>query len=196
VPTYCTIICAKALAAGRKAVSRCVLVKPISRMTVLFKLCENWWTFWLIPRNKDTLAYTKRNAALDKAGEAKVTISDFRTHPFNQICNNFYTNNSVVGLILLMRRGCIVDGLEQPGIVNLAVDVQDFHGIHIPRINAEVGCTTVWILFFKWPPIAPTFRQRISANSLRSTNDEPIETYTHPQFSQKLNDFSLSPQTY
>lgn len=95
-----------------------------------------------------------------------------------------------------MRPGFILEWLEQPGIFNLAVDVQDFHGIHIPGINAELGCTPVWLLFFQWPPIASTFRQIISANPLRSTNDEPIETYTHPQFSQKLNEISLSPQTY
>lgn len=95
-----------------------------------------------------------------------------------------------------MRHGFIFEWLEQPGVFNFAVDVEDFHGIHIPRINAEVSCTTVWLLFFNWPPIASTLRQRISANSLRSTDEEPIETYTHPQFSQKLNEISLSPQTY
>lgn len=95
-----------------------------------------------------------------------------------------------------MRLGFIVDWLEQPGFFDLAVNMQDFHRIHIPRINAEVGCITVRLLLFKWPPVASTFRQRILANTLRSTNDKPIETYTHPQFSQKLNDISLSPQTY
>lgn len=72
-----------------------------------------------------------------------------------------------------MRHGFIIDWLEQPGVLNLAVDMQDFHRIHIPRINAEVSCTTVWLLFFKWPPIASTFRAKISANPLRSTDDEP-----------------------
>lgn len=95
-----------------------------------------------------------------------------------------------------MRHGLIVDWREYPGIFNLTVYVQDFHGIHIPRINAEVSCTTVWHLFFKWPPIASTLRQRILVNLKRSIDDEPIETYTHPQFSQESNDFSLSPQTY
>lgn len=31
---------------------------------------------------------------------------------------------------------------------------------------------------------------------LTSTNQELSETYTHPQFAQKLNEISLSPQTY
>ena len=95
-----------------------------------------------------------------------------------------------------MRHGLIVNRLKQPGIVNPAVDVQNFHRIHIPRIDAEVCCTTVRLLFFKRPMIASNFRQGILANPLRSTNDEPIETYTHPQFAQKLNELSLSPQTY
>lgn len=112
------------------------------------------------------------------------------------IFDNFYMNSSVLGLILLMRQGSILKWLEQPGIFNLTVNVQDFHGIHIPCINAEFSYTTVWLLFFQWPPIASTFRQRILANPLRSINDEPIETYTHPHFSQKLNEISLSPQTY
>jgi hypothetical protein len=60
-----------------------------------------------------------------------------------------------------MRHSFIVDWLEHPGSLNLAVDVQDFHGIHIPCIKAEVSCTTVWRFFFKWPPIASKFRQRI-----------------------------------
>jgi hypothetical protein len=39
-----------------------------------------------------------------------------------------------------MRHGFIVDRLEQPGFFNLAVDVQDFYRIHIPRINTVVSC--------------------------------------------------------
>jgi hypothetical protein len=42
-----------------------------------------------------------------------------------------------------MRHGFIVDWREYPGSLNLAIDVQDFHGIHIPRINANFSCTTV-----------------------------------------------------
>ena len=36
-----------------------------------------------------------------------------------------------------MRRGLIVDWLEQPGSLNLAVDMIDLQGIHVPRIKAE-----------------------------------------------------------
>lgn len=36
-----------------------------------------------------------------------------------------------------MRRGLIVDWREQPGSFNLAVDMIDLQGIHVPRINAE-----------------------------------------------------------
>lgn len=95
-----------------------------------------------------------------------------------------------------MRHGFIIEWLEQHGFFNPAVDVQDLHGIHIPRINTEINCTAVWLLFFKWPPIASTFRQGISANLSRFTNDESIVTYTHPQFLQNLNEISLSPQMY
>lgn len=106
------------------------------------------------------------------------------------------SSQSVSGPILFMRPGFIVDWLEYIGVVNLAGDVEEFHGVHIPRIDAKIGCITVWRLFVKWPPIASAFRQRTSANPLRCTKGEPIETYTHPQFSQKLNEDSLSPQTY
>lgn len=101
-----------------------------------------------------------------------------------QFCYNFYTNgsSSVLGLVLLMCQRFILEWLEQPGVSNLAVNVQDFHRIHIPRINAEGSYTTVWLLFFQGPPIASTSKQSNLANTLRTTNDEPIETYTHPQF--------------
>jgi hypothetical protein len=95
-----------------------------------------------------------------------------------------------------MRHGLIFEWLKQPSSFNLAVDVKDFQGIHIPRINTEDSRTAIWLLFFKWPPITPTSRKIISANPSRSINYDPIETYTHPQFSQKLKDISLSPQTY
>lgn len=95
--------------------------------------------------------------------QSEKSKSHYFRHPFNKICNNFYTDSSVPGLILLMCHGLIVEWLEQPGISNLAVDVQDFHGIHIPRINPEGSYITVWFLFFKRPPIASMFRQGMSA---------------------------------
>lgn len=63
-------------------------------------------------------------------------------------------NNSVLGLIIRMRRAFIIDWRQDPGSFNLAVDVEEFHGIHIPRIQAEFRCRSVWRLFFTWPPIA------------------------------------------
>lgn len=67
---------------------------------------------------------------------------------------------SVIGLVLLVRHGFIVDWREYPGILNLAVDVQEFHRIYIPRIYAELSCTTVCILQFKWPPIASRLKAK------------------------------------
>lgn len=55
-----------------------------------------------------------------------------------------------------MRRRFVFDGLEDPRPLNLAVDVQDFHRVHIPRVDADVSSGPICLLLFKWPPTAAT----------------------------------------
>jgi hypothetical protein len=71
---------------------------------------------------------------------------------------NKITRNSILGLILPMRHGPVVDWCQYPGPFDLAIDEQQFHGIHVPRIHPDKSTTPVWVLFFKRPPIASEYK--------------------------------------
>lgn len=70
-------------------------------------------------------------------------------------------DSSVIGFILLMCSGFILQWLEQPRIVNLAVDMHDLHRIHVSRIQPELSCTSIGINFLLWPPIASMCRLEV-----------------------------------